>query len=203
MARRVRQRKLLAGAAGSAGARPRPLGRGDPMTTSATGPLAGVRVIELAGIGPGPYAAMMLADLGAEVVRVDRPGQGPDAGQPVTMRGRRMITLDLKNPDDIERLLSLVERADVVLEPFRPGVAGRLGIGPDVFLERTPRIVYARMTGGGQDGPWATMAGHDIGYIAITGALHAIARAGRARQPPINLLGHFAGGSVSLLVGIR
>src|SRR3954451_23912327 len=155
MARRVRQRTVLAGAAGSAGARRRPLGRGDPMTTSATGPLAGVRVIELAGIGPGPYAAMMLADLGAEVVRVDRPGQGPDAGQPVTMRGRRMITLDLKNPDDIERLLSLVERADVVLEPFRPGVAERLGMGPDVCLDRNPRIVYQRMTGGGQGGAWA------------------------------------------------
>jgi len=172
------------------------------MTPSAAGPLAGVRVLELAGIGPGPYAAMMLADLGAEVVRVDRPGQGPDAGHPVTMRGRRMISLDLKNPDDIERLLSLVERADVLLEPFRPGVAERLGVGPDVCLERNPRLVYGRMTGWGQDGPWASMAGHDIGYIAITGALHAIGRAGGAPQPPINLLGDFGGGSMFLIVGV-
>src|SRR4051812_43321626 len=175
------------------------MGRGDPMTASATGPLAGVRVLELAGIGPGPYAAMLLADLGAEVVRVDRLGQGPDAGHPVTMRGRRMISLDLKNPDDIERLLSLVEKADVLLEPFRPGVAERLGVGPDVCLERNPRLVYARMTGWGQDGPWASMAGHDIGYIAITGALHAIGRAGGAPQPPINLLGDFGGGAMFLL----
>jgi len=166
------------------------------------GPLAGVRVLELAGIGPGPYAAMLLADLGAEVVRIDRPGQGPDAGHPVTMRGRRMITLDLKSADDIERLLSLVERADVLLEPFRPGVAERLGVGPDVCLERNPRLVYGRMTGWGQDGPWASMAGHDIGYIAITGALHAIGRAGGAPQPPINLLGDFGGGSMFLIVGI-
>jgi len=172
------------------------------MTASASGPLAGVRVLELAGIGPGPYAAMLLADLGAEVVRVDRLGAGPDAGHPVTMRGRRMIALDLKNPDDIERLLSLVEKADVLIEPFRPGVAERLGVGPDACLERNPRLVYARMTGWGQDGPWASMAGHDIGYIAITGALHAIGRAGGAPQPPVNLLGDFGGGSMFLIVGI-
>jgi alpha-methylacyl-CoA racemase len=166
------------------------------------GPLSGIRVIELAGIGPGPYAGMMLADLGADVVRVERPGQAPDGAGPVSMRGRRMIVLDLKNPAGTEALLSLIERADVLIEPFRPGVAERLGVGPDVCLARNPRLVYGRMTGWGQDGPWASMAGHDIGYIAITGALNAIGRAGGPPQPPVNLLGDFAGGTMFLLLGI-
>jgi alpha-methylacyl-CoA racemase len=145
---------------------------------------------------------MMLADLGAEVVRVERPGQGGDGAGPVTMRGRRLVVLDLKQPSGVEALLTLLDRADVLIEPFRPGVAERLGVGPDVCLERNPRLVYGRMTGWGQDGPWAHTAGHDIGYIAITGALHAIGREGGAPQPPINLLGDFGGGSMFLLVGI-
>jgi len=172
------------------------------MTESTGGPLAGIRVIELAGIGPGPYAAMLLADLGAEVVRVDRPGQGGDLTGGVTMRGRRSVVFDLKQPAAVDALLGLVEAADVVIEPFRPGVAERLGIGPDACLERNPRVVYARMTGWGQDGPWNQMAGHDIAYIAITGALHAIGRADGGPVPPINLLGDFGGGSMFLLFGI-
>ncbi|HET6910844.1 MAG TPA: CaiB/BaiF CoA-transferase family protein [Mycobacteriales bacterium] len=172
------------------------------MTQTSSGPLSGVRVIELAGIGPGPYAGMVLADLGAEVVRIDRPGQGPDLAGGVTMRGRRSVVLDLKKPTAVDALLGLVEAADVLIEPFRPGVAERLGIGPDVCLERNSRLVYARMTGWGQDGPWAQMAGHDIAYIAITGALNAIGRADGPPTPPLNLLGDFGGGSMFLLVGI-
>ena len=167
-----------------------------------TGPLAGVRVIELAGIGPGPVAGRMLADLGAEVIRVERPGQAPDIATPVSMRGRKIVVLDLKKDGATEALLALIEKADVLIEPYRPGVAERLGVGPDVCLERNPRLIYGRMTGWGQDGPWASMAGHDIGYIAITGALHAIGRVDGPPQPPINLLGDFAGGTMFLLLGI-
>jgi alpha-methylacyl-CoA racemase len=167
-----------------------------------SGPLAGLRVIELAGIGPGPYAGMLLADLGAEVVRVERPGQPLDAAAPVTMRGRRMVVLDLKHPLGKDALLEMLEHADVLVEPFRPGVAERLGLGPAECLARNARLIYARMTGWGQEGPWANMAGHDIGYIAITGALNAIGRAGGPPQPPVNLLGDFAGGTMFLLVGI-
>jgi alpha-methylacyl-CoA racemase len=144
----------------------------------------------------------MLADLGAEVVRVERPGQAQDAAWPVSMRGRRRIVLDFKKPGGIEALLTLIERADVLIEPFRPGVTERLGIGPDVALARNPRLIYARMTGWGQNGPWAQMAGHDIGYIAVTGALNALGRADGPPQPPINLLGDFAGGTMFLLLGI-
>jgi alpha-methylacyl-CoA racemase len=144
----------------------------------------------------------MLADLGAEVVRVERPGQSVDVAWPVSLRGRRSVILDLKSPRGTEALLGLVERADVLIEPFRPGVAERLGIGPDVCLTRNPRLVYGRMTGWGQDGPWSSMAGHDIGYIAVTGALHGIGRAGGPPQPPINLLGDFGGGTMFLLLGI-
>jgi alpha-methylacyl-CoA racemase len=172
------------------------------MTSDSRGPLQGVRVVELAGIGPGPVAGKMLADLGADVIRVERPGQPPDVAAPVTTRGRRVVVLDLKDSDDVAVLLSLVDCADVVIEPYRPGVAERLGIGPDLCLARNPRLIYGRMTGWGQDGPWAHMAGHDIDYIAITGALHGIGRAGGPPQPPINLLGDFAGGSMFLLVGI-
>src|SRR5436305_3716782 len=127
------------------------------MTT--TGPLSGVRVVELAGIGPGPYAAMLLADMGAEVVRVERPGQGPDAAGPVTMRGRRSVVLDLKQPPGVEALLALLDRADVLIEPFRPGVAERLGVGPDVCLARNPRLVYGRMAGWGHAGLWRHWVG--------------------------------------------
>lgn len=172
------------------------------MSEGGSGPLAGLRVLELAGIGPGPYAGMMLADLGAEVVRVERPGQGPDQAGRVVMRGRRAVVLDLKQPAAVAALLTMTERADVLIEPYRPGVAERLGVGPEVCLERNPQLVYGRMTGWGQDGPWAGMAGHDIGYIAITGALHAIGRADGRPQPPVNLLGDFGGGTMFLLTGI-
>jgi alpha-methylacyl-CoA racemase len=170
--------------------------------TDGNGPLAGLRVVELAGLGPAPYCAMLLADLGADVVRVDRPGQPEDPPWPVIGRGRRSVLIDLKNPAGPRALLALAERADVLLEPFRPGVAERLGIGPDVCCQRNPRLVYGRMTGWGQDGPWRQMAGHDIDYIAVTGALAAIGRAGGPPQVPLNLLGDFAGGSMFLLAGV-
>ncbi|RFU41337.1 CoA transferase [Actinomadura logoneensis] len=171
------------------------------------GPLAGVRVVELAGIGPGPFAAMLLADLGADVVRVDRAasarkGGGATGGTDFTNRGKRSIAVDLKNERGREVVLRLVERSDVLLEGFRPGVTERLGLGPDDCLARNPGLVYGRMTGWGQEGPLAQSAGHDIGYIAITGALHAIGRAGGPPQVPMNLLGDFAGGSMYLVVGV-
>jgi alpha-methylacyl-CoA racemase len=172
------------------------------VTAATDGPLTSVRVVELAGLGPTPYCAMLMADLGADVVRVDRPGQPVDPPWPVVGRGRRSVMIDLKNESGPDALLSLIDKADVLLEPFRPGVAERLGIGPDVCLRRTPRLVYGRMTGWGQSGPWSQMAGHDIDYIAVTGALHAIGRAGGPPQPPLNLLGDFAGGSMFLLVGV-
>ncbi|MFE9381996.1 CaiB/BaiF CoA transferase family protein [Streptomyces sp. NPDC007025] len=169
------------------------------------GPLAGVRVVELAGIGPGPFAAMTLADLGADVVRVDRPGGGALGVAPeydVTNRNKRSVLLDLKQQAGVAAALSLIERADVLVEGFRPGVAERLGVGPDVCLARNPRLVYGRMTGWGQDGPLAARAGHDLGYIAVTGAL---GMTGPAEGPPVapaNLLGDYAGGSLYLVVGV-
>jgi alpha-methylacyl-CoA racemase len=173
------------------------------------GPLQGLRVIELAGIGPAPHAAMVLADLGADVVRVERPGgtpplpHRPGAGDADhTRRGRRSIALDLKDPADRDRLLALADRADVLIEGLRPGVTERLGIGPEVCHERNPGLVYARVTGWGQDGPLAQVAGHDINYISLTGVLHAIGRAGERPVPPLNLVGDFGGGSMLLLVGI-
>ena len=171
------------------------------------GPLAGVRVVEIAGIGPGPFAAMMLADMGADVVRVDRAGNvwGGDPATPprdIMNRGRRSIGVDLKNPDGVETVLSLVEKADALIEGFRPGVTERLGVGPDACLARNPRLVYGRMTGWGQDGPMATMAGHDMNYIAIAGALGAIGRPDERPQPPLNLVGDFGGGGMLLAFGI-
>ncbi|MEU2721333.1 CaiB/BaiF CoA-transferase family protein [Streptomyces smyrnaeus] len=171
----------------------------------AGGPLAGVRVVELAGIGPGPFAAMTLADLGADVVRVDRPGGGSlavPAEYDVTNRNKRSVVLDLKQRAGVAAALSLVERADVLIEGFRPEVAERLGVGPEVCLARNPRLVYGRMTGWGQDGPLAQRAGHDIGYIAVTGAL---GMTGPAEGPPVapaNLLGDYAGGSLYLVIGV-
>jgi alpha-methylacyl-CoA racemase len=173
--------------------------------SKSAGPLSGVRVIELAGIGPGPFAAMLLADLGAEVIRVDRwsgGGGSPMPSKDMTNRGKRSIAVDLKSDQGKEVVLRLVERADVLLEGFRPGVTERLGIGPDDCLARNPRLVYGRMTGWGQHGRLSQSAGHDIGYIAITGALHAIGRAGGPPQVPLNLLGDFAGGSMYLVVGV-
>jgi alpha-methylacyl-CoA racemase len=170
------------------------------------GPLAGLKVVELAGIGPGPHAAMVLADLGAEVVRVDRPSGAlqlgsPDAPDP-TLRGRRRVAADLKDPAGREAVLCLAEHADVLLEGYRPGVTERLGVGPDDCLARNPRLVYGRMTGWGQDGPLAARAGHDINYISLTGALHAIGRDGQRPVPPLNLVGDFGGGSMLLVVGV-
>lgn len=167
------------------------------------GPLSGLRVIELAGIGPGPFCCMMLADLGAEVLRVDRP-EGPPEGDPndVLGRGRRSVALDLKSPAGIAAVLKLVEGADVLVEGFRPGVTERLGLGPEACHARNPRLVYGRMTGWGQDGPLAKAAGHDITYIALTGALWSIGRAGERPVPPINLVGDFGGGGMLLAYGI-
>jgi alpha-methylacyl-CoA racemase len=169
------------------------------------GPLHGLKVVELAGLGPGPHAAMILADLGAEVVRVDRPGGlrlGDESLPDPTLRGRRRVAADLKDPVGRETVLRLVERADVLLEGYRPGVTERLGVGPEDCHARNPRLVYARMTGWGQDGPMAQRAGHDINYISLTGALHAIGRAGERPVPPLNLVGDFGGGSMLLVIGV-
>jgi alpha-methylacyl-CoA racemase len=170
-----------------------------------TGPLAGLRVIELAGIGPAPFAGMLLADLGADVVRIDRPG-GPALAvvppeQDILGRGKRSVALDLKDPDDVGRVLDLVSHADLLVEGMRPGVAERLGVGPEDCLARAPRLVYGRMTGWGQDGPAAGTAGHDITYVAVTGALGASAPAHDPPMPPLNLLGDFAGATY-LVVGL-
>jgi alpha-methylacyl-CoA racemase len=171
------------------------------------GPLEGVKILEVAGIGPGPFCAMMLADMGADVIRVDRAGsvRGDDARAPkwdVLARSRRSIGLDLKNEQGVAVLLDLAEQADVLLEGFRPGVMERLGLGPDVCLGRNPKLVYGRMTGWGQEGPMATAAGHDINYIALTGALHAIGHAGERPVPPLNLVGDFGGGGMLLAYGV-
>ncbi len=170
------------------------------------GPLDGVKVLEIAGIGPGPFCATMLADLGAEVVRVDRADRvQPPSDRPffdLLSRGRRSLGVDLKSPEGVELVLRLVEQADVLIEGFRPGVATRLGIGPDACLERNPRLVYGQMTGWGQDGPLAQAAGHDINYIALAGALHPIGRADEPPVPPLNLVGDFGGGGLLLAFGI-
>src|SRR3954470_528709 len=157
------------------------------------GPLTGLKIVEFAGIGPGPFCGMLLSDLGADVVRIDRKGPGRGSPADVTGRGRRAVALDLKSPDAIEACLKLVEQADVLFEGFRPGVMERLGLGPDVALKRNPKLVYGRMTGWGQTGPYAHAAGHDMNYIAITGALHAIGTKDKP-VPPLNLVGDFCGG---------
>ncbi len=168
------------------------------------GPLSGLKVIELQGIGPGPFCGMMLADMGADVVRIDRAssaGQAP-RGIDILARGRKSIAVDLKNPDGVETVLKLIDQADALIEGFRPGVTERLGIGPDVCLERNPRLVYGRMTGWGQTGELASAAGHDINYISLTGALHAIGEKGGKPVPPLNLVGDFGGGGMLLAFGI-
>jgi len=169
-----------------------------------SGPLSGVRVVELAGIGPGPFAGMMLSDMGADVVRVDRAqAVGGSGGPPdMTARGRRSIALDLKHPQGRATLLRLVEEADALIEGFRPGVTERLGIGPADCAAVNERLVYGRMTGWGQDGPLAPYAGHDIDYIALTGALHATGRLPDRPVPPLNLVGDFGGGGMFLAFGI-
>lgn len=174
------------------------------MTTA--GPLSGVTVIELAGLGPAPFAAMVLAEMGAEVIRIDRPRPAALAAMPPSAdllnRGKRSVVLDLKNPDAVAAVLDLCAGADVLIEGYRPGVAERLGLGPEVVHARNPAMVYGRMTGWGQDGPLATTAGHDIGYVAVTGALGAMGDAGGPPQIPLNLVGDFGGGSNYLVMGV-
>ena len=165
------------------------------------GPLNGLKVIEFAGIGPGPFCGMLLSDLGADVVRIDRKGRGRASPADVTSRGRRSIGMDLKSPDAIEACLKLIESADAVFEGFRPGVMERLGLGPEAALKRNPKLVYGRMTGWGQTGPYAHAAGHDMNYIAITGALEAIGTKDKP-VPPLNLVGDFGGGALYLAFGL-
>ena len=165
------------------------------------GPLAGLRIIEVAGLGAGPYCGMMLADMGAEVLRVERMPAPPQLPDPLA-RSRRSVALDLKQPDGVAALLRLVEGADALFEGFRPGVAERLGFGPETCLERNPRLVYGRMTGWGQDGPLAPRAGHDLNYIALSGALHSIGVQGGKPVPPLNLVGDFGGGGLLLAFGM-
>ncbi len=171
------------------------------------GPLNGLRVLELAGIGPGPHAAMMLGDMGAELVRIDRPGAGDGLlslkpQHDVVSRGRRSVALDLKDPAQVATLLRLVERADGLIEGFRPGVMERLGLGPDVCLDRNPRLVYGRITGFGQAGPLAQAAGHDLNYLSLTGALQAMGRPGSPPPPPLNLVADYGGGAMFLAFGM-
>jgi alpha-methylacyl-CoA racemase len=179
---------------------------------STGGPLAGIRILELAGIGPGPFAAMLLADLGADVLRIDRadrargapdpiPGRA-DAEHDLLNRGRKSVAIDLKHADGRAAVLRLVESADALIEGFRPGVVERLGIGPDECRRRNPRLVYGRMTGWGQEGPLAQAVGHDINYIAVGGALGAIGRAGQPPTPPLSLVGDFGGGGMLLALGV-
>jgi alpha-methylacyl-CoA racemase len=172
-----------------------------------SGPLDGLRIVEFAGLGPAPFAGMMLSDAGADIIRIDRhdratypPQESPHVD--LMNRGRRSVAVDLKNPDGIELVLRLIDQADGLIEGFRPGVTERLGLGPEVCLNRNPRLVYGRMTGWGQSGPLATTAGHDIDYISIAGALEAIGRAGQPPLPPLNLVGDFGGGGMLLAFGM-
>ncbi len=167
------------------------------------GPLKGIKVVEFAGIGPAPFCAMMLADMGAEVIRIDRlSDKGTGSKRTTYLRGRRPVAIDLKHPAGVEAVLRLIEQADALIEGFRPGVMERLGVGPEVCLGRNPRLVYGRMTGWGQTGPLKDAAGHDLNYIALSGVLHAIGRAGEKPVPPLNLIGDFGGGGMLLAFGI-
>jgi alpha-methylacyl-CoA racemase len=174
------------------------------MADASPGPLSGIRVVELAGIGPGPFCAMLLADMGAEIIRVDRVGTASAdyTPNPVIERGRKSIALNLKSEDGREVLMRLVTRSDVLIESFRPGVAERLGIGPEQVAEVNPRLIYGRLTGWGQWGPMSSVAGHDINYIGLTGALHSIGRHDGPPLAPLNLVGDFGGGASSLAFGI-
>jgi alpha-methylacyl-CoA racemase len=169
--------------------------------TMGQGPLSGLKVLEFAGIGPGPFCGMLLSDLGADVVRIDRKGSGRSGRTDITARGRRSVALDLKSPAAVEACLKLMEAADAVFEGFRPGVMERLGLGPDIALQRNPKLVYGRMTGWGQTGPYAKAAGHDMNYIAISGALGAIGTRDKP-IPPLNLVGDFGGGALYLAFGL-
>ncbi|KTE00949.1 carnitine dehydratase [Sphingopyxis sp. H038] len=170
------------------------------------GPLAGLRIIEIAGIGPGPFCGMMLADHGAEVIRIERPGDGPGfapgVADDILVRSRRSVMIDLKTPEGIAIIRDLCRTADGLIEGFRPGVMERLGLGPDVLLQDNPRLVYGRMTGWGQEGPYAHTAGHDINYIALSGNLHTYGRAGQKPTPPANAVGDFGGGGMMLAFGM-
>jgi len=172
------------------------------------GPLSGIRVLELSGIGPGPFCGLLLSDLGADVLRLDRPRAGHSNGMALPTehdllgRGRRSASIDLKHPEAAALVLRLTERADALIEGFRPGVMERLGLGPEPCLERNPRLIYGRMTGWGQEGPLAQTAGHDINYIALSGALHAIGRRGEGPVPPLNLVADFGGGGMLLALGL-
>src|SRR6185312_13565884 len=185
----------------------RAMGSDAQAVSTRQGPLSGLRIVELAGIGPGPMCAMLLADLGATVLRIDRPapaelGLKRPLEYNLLLRSRKSIALDLKDPRAIEMALSLISQADALIEGFRPGVTERLGLGPEVCLRSNPRLVYGRMTGWGQTGPLAHTAGHDLGYIAITGVLHAIGRRGAPPSIPLNLIGDYAGGSLYLALGL-
>ena len=165
------------------------------------GPLTGIRIVEFAGIGPAPFCGMMLGDMGAEVIRISRPGSGEDRSN-VLNRSRTSVEIDLKLAEGVERAMGFIEGADALIEGFRPGVMERLGLGPDACAARNPRLVFGRMTGWGQTGPLANTAGHDINYIALTGALHAIGRSGENPPPPLNLIGDFGGGGMMLAFGV-
>ncbi|WP_306555219.1 CaiB/BaiF CoA-transferase family protein [Acidovorax sp.] len=166
------------------------------------GPLAGLRIVEFAGLGPGPFACMLLSDMGAEVVRIDRPNAPPMSPLDIVGRGRQTVLLDLKRSEAIEQVLQLLEKADALVEGFRPGVMERLGLGPQIVAQHNPRLVYGRMTGWGQYGPLAQAAGHDINYIAVAGALATIGETGRGPVPPLNLVGDYGGGSLYLVSGL-
>ena len=167
-----------------------------------SGPLSGIKIIEFAGIGPGPFCGMLLSDMGADVVRIDRKGARGGSKFDISSRGKRSVALDLKNPDAIEAALKLLESADALLEGFRPGVMERLGLGPDVVLKRNPKLVYGRMTGWGQTGPLAHAAGHDLNYISLTGAVGSMGRADQKPPIPLNLVGDFGGGALYLAMGL-
>jgi len=170
------------------------------VSPAKSGPLSGIKVVELAGIGPGPYAGQLLSDMGADVIVIDRPGGGmPKA---IDGRGKLSIVLDLKKPEAVEALLKLVATADVLIEGLRPGVTERMGVGPDACHALNPGLIYGRMTGWGQTGPWSKMAGHDINYIGMTGVLNAIGKDGQPPVPPLNMIGDFGGGSMFLVTGI-
>jgi alpha-methylacyl-CoA racemase len=166
------------------------------------GPLSGIRIVEFQGIGPGPFAAMLLSDMGADVIRIDRKGGRTPHKAEITYRGRPAVALDLKKPEAVEAALMLIEKADALIEGFRPGVMERLGLGPEICAKRNPKLVFGRMTGWGQTGPLAEAAGHDINYIALSGALHAIGNAGGKPVPPLNLVGDFGGGALYLALGV-
>ncbi|UZW58279.1 CoA transferase (plasmid) [Sphingobium sp. JS3065] len=166
-----------------------------------TGPLSGVKIIEFAGLGPGPFAAMLLSDMGAEILRIERPKTSPPTAWEVDRRGRHTIALDLKSPADIETCLELIAEADIAIEGNRPGVMERLGLGPDALLGRNPRLVFGRITGWGQEGPLALAAGHDINYLALTGALHTIGTEDKV-VPPLNFVADYGGGAMFLVAGV-